>query len=115
MGVDLSLLPFRQSASMAFSHSIIEVSRDYDLYKLIESVGRVPAPDDFRAYVAPLPNGERGYGVVKEDCYGQSLRMVSAKELAAITLPKDTGCRARAAWAYLKELPDDFYVVLFWH
>lgn len=116
MGVDLRLLPFDcDQGDFAFSHTILEVGRDYDLHDKIRKLKSMPVPPKFTSFCGDLENGETGYGVTNETPYGEALEFVLAGHLCAIPLPPDAFYRARAVWAYLKELPPHTKVALYWH
>lgn len=115
MGVDLRLLPFDADGGVNFSHTMMEIGRDYDLHDKIRKLRSMPVPEDFTSFCARGADGETTYGKTLETPYGEPLEFVLAGELSAINLPPDAGHVPRAIWAYLKELPSRTKVALYWH
>lgn len=116
MGVDLRLLPFdADQGDFAYSHTMMEVGRDYDLHGKIRALKSMPVPSDFTSFCARGVDGEPTYGKTSETPYGEQLEYVLAGHLAAIKLPRDAWYGVRAVWAYLKELPPQTKVALYWH
>lgn len=117
MGTDLTLLPVDvMQPVVSFSHSMLGLERRRELWPEVEKVdaehGQL-VPAGFMAYVARRPDGEPGYGMLKEDAYGSPYRMVPAGVLAKIIT--DDHPKNRAVRAYLEALPEDHWIVLHWH
>ena len=66
-------------------------------------------------YMAPRKDGEDGYGDVFIDKYGQRLMWVSADALGKILEVRKDSIKDVAAVAYLKALPAETKVVMYWH
>lgn len=117
MGVDLRLLPFDcDQGDFAFSHTILELGRDYDLHNEIRKLRKMPVPQTFTSFSGRAEGYEDTcYGVTNETPYGEPLEWVLAGELCAIKLSKDAPYKERAIWAYLQHLPPQTKVALYWH
>ena len=103
MGIDLTLLPFECS----YAHVVLPVDRDRELFVRIS---RIPTKriGSISSYLAYDEDGERCYGELDTDPYGNPLRWVQACCLKKCKIPGPVG-------AYLEELNDEHRVVLFWH
>lgn len=116
MGVDLRLLPFDcDQGEFAYSHTLMEVGRNYDLHDKIRRLRSMPVPKGFTSFCARGKDGEPTYGVTLKTPYGEPLEYVLAGELSTIKLPVDTRHGPRAVWAYLNELPPQTKIALYWH
>lgn len=114
MGIDLKLwpAPLANIGSVHTTQVALHLDRDSALFDRVRGVRTVPVPFDWRVYDYFEDTGmER----ITEDAYGEPLTMVFAEKLAAVPLSDDTSCWNRATWAYLRELPPDTPVVLYWH
>lgn len=121
MGLDLKLLPqWRVSPVCDFSHDVIWMARDGELFDLIEKVEReVGVAVDkvgIYSYVATLPNGESGYGRTVETPYGKRMKSVTAKQLkdSLVDYVADDW-KNEAGIAYVNALPDDLLIWLYWN
>ena len=117
MSVDLRLLPFDcDRGDWAYSPTILELGGSYDLHDKIKKLRSMPVPKDFNSFCG-RDEGYDGYcyGKTSETSYGEPLEWVLAGELCAIKLPKDAPYIERAIWAYLKHLPPQTKVALYWH
>ena len=105
MGIDLILLPYDSSF---FSHTVLRVDRDYDLYDAIRDIPSKEVDDNFTSYVSRDDQCEEThYGKTIENPYGQRTAFVLAKDLKRVRIPGPTG-------AYIRELDDDCKVALYW-
>lgn len=104
MGIDLTLMPMNAHASF----TLLPLDRDYDLHDKIQALDSQPIPNGFVAY-----NGA-GFTALPKDAYGDPIRYVLAGALRELAI-NSIHVRNRAAWAYLKELPDDHQIALYWH
>ena len=109
MGVDLKLLPFDCDLEMlSFSHTVLNVRRNYELFERIRALPSIRAPKQFTSYLSRDADYEEPhYGVTTEDPYGDPVRCVLAGDLKTIGIPGPTG-------AYIDALDDDNKVALFW-
>ena len=109
MGVDLKLLPFDCDLEMlSFSHTVLNVVRDYALFDRIKEIPAIRVPRDFTSYLSRDDAYEEPhYGDTTEDPYGDQVRCVLAGDLKTVGIPGPTG-------AYINALDDDNKVALFW-
>ena len=109
MGVDLKLLPFDCDLEvLCFSHTVLNVDRDYALFDRIKEVPSIRVREGFTSYLSrDDAYEETHYGDTTEDPYGDPVRYVLASDLKTIGLPGPTG-------AYIEALDDDNKVALFW-
>lgn len=120
MGVDLKLLPIDyDDGSWGFSHSIIRVERDYELFDQIRDLPKQGhPPENFTSYLSTIPSGsmrgESCYGPTKQDCYGCNLYCVRAGDFANIRLRRGTSKQVRAVLAYVRALDPDTRIVPYW-
>ncbi len=120
MGVDLKLLVThgnrQANAGIAFAHTMIELERRSDLW---EPIGDVESEKAYplSSYVARDADGESCYGRIEKDCYGADIRWVEAGALAKLhdNANVTNNPTNRAAWAFLRELPPDTMIALYWH
>lgn len=118
MGVDLTLLPFREGSF--YSHSLLELSGDNKLWVLIDPIEAKfgeKLPAEFHSYLGEDEHGESCYGITTKHPYGGYVKCMKVKHLLLI---KDheiiqNNRLNRAVWAYLAELPDGWNVALYWH
>ena len=117
MGIDLRLLPFDcDQGALVYSHTILDLGRNCELQREIRKLPALPVPDNFRSFVGREPeyNGIC-YGVTNKTPYGDPLQFVLAGNLCAVDLPKEAGHIEQAIWAYLKCLPHQTKVALYWN
>ena len=109
MGIDLNLLPMMQGISSNFSHEIISLDRNYELFDRIRAIPSLPISDGFACHHASFCHDDvdEGYGDVVEDYYGTRLRYTLAVELKKVNIPGPPG-------AFVHALNDDVPIVLFW-
>jgi hypothetical protein len=112
VGVYLRLLPFdADSDDLHFSHTVLNVRRDEDLWDAVERTGQFPVPDDFNSFLCR--NQEEceatHYGNTVETPYGERLTYTLAKNLKGIAFKPD------AVAAYINALDDDVKVALYWY
>jgi hypothetical protein len=130
MGVDLKLLPLYAKSNIGFNFALtmLELDRRYQLFEQIEKIPTVTLEGTFSTYLARIPDGswqgENAFGVVKEDAYGNKIQFVQAGQLADIMgkwyseLKEEWSqydFHNKAAIAYLKCLPKDHLIGLYWH
>lgn len=123
MGLDLTLLPAYSMTAGDMSLDILRLFEAGDLWDPIEAIESSLVPVGFRSWLALHQStgcrydGERTFGETKTDAYGKRLRMVGAGDL--VKLAEHPAWRAHprnvAALAYLRALPADWPVVLYWH
>lgn len=121
MGLGLRLFPIdhlHQGIS-GFSHNLLELGDiDWDLgAEIKERSRRLPDGHDIMSYLGGTirnghAKGERYYGKLAEDGYGEPYRWLTAKELLPFLKkhwPK------HPITAYVGALPSDNLIVLDWH
>jgi hypothetical protein len=137
MGIDLRLLPceyWREENGRVWgcSHTILDLGRVHrDVHDAFDAMVKphlVPLPEghDVTSYVGAVVSegyykGERIYGALKDDAYGESYKAVAAKHL----LPwlekhfcydgERGGPYQTSIAAYVRALPPDTKIVLDWH
>jgi hypothetical protein len=118
MGLDLTLLPIDIDCKNFFaSHVVLSCERRGDLFEKIKKLPSKKAPKLY-SFLAKGKDGEHCYGVMSgEDPYGDPLWCVEALHLKRLWdhVEVEDNWRNRAAWAYLRQLPSNMKVVLFWH
>lgn len=117
MGVDLRLLPFDcDKGDFAFSHTIIQFNRNYELWDAVENLPQLPVPKSFTSFSGRNEGWDDiSYGETNEDPYGKPIQYTTAGELSSIT---GEGLRTKwdaPTWAYLDALPPETKVALYWH
>lgn len=121
MSIDLKLLIVDgRIGTGGYSHTIIELGQwsEWLDRKLSKKARTIPG-FTLNSYVARIPDGswkdENGYGEVKQTPYGEDLTYVSAKEFVdAVGKEKWEGLGA-AALAYVRALPPDTLIGLYYH
>lgn len=110
MGIDLTLLPFDcDHEYLSFSHNVLQLPRDYNLFDKIRATTQNEVPEGFTSYVSrDDAYEETHYGKTTEDPYGEKVRYTTAGELKKCGIYGPSG-------AYVNELPDENKVALFWH
>lgn len=124
MGVDLTLLipPYENLGDFMTCGSELEIARNGTIFDSISDLQSFPVlPYKFHCYHGdPDTDGERRYGQLTEDPYGDAPRYVKAGALAnrlgrMIHDDPETHRLTRAAAKYLAELSEEWPVVLYWH
>lgn len=121
MGLDLTLMPFYSSGPACnIAHTMIDTLGGYVLHDLIAPIedrhGR-DVPEHFYTFRGRDENDNTCYGITIKTPYGERLKYVQARHLAALAESEEVQSSPlnRAAWAYLKELPPDWRIALYWH
>jgi hypothetical protein len=121
MGLALRLFPIDclHGGSFGYSHTVLELGGlSWDLgAEIRENARRLPDGHNITAHLATRiedgkHEGERCYGRLVNDAYGEPYRWLTAKELLPFLVkhwPK------RPATAYVRALPGDGLIVLDWH
>jgi hypothetical protein len=115
MGVDLRLLPFDyDGGSSAYSHQILTYDGTYDFYDEINKLPQMPVPKSFHTFCSRDEAYEESrYGNTQETPYGERVKFVLAGDL--VKIESGNWPQARATRAFLRELPPETKVALFWH
>ena len=123
MGIDLTLMPLEADLeTVRFSHTLLEMDRDYDLWEKIRNLERLPLHEPETVYTY-LGDGKRtgNTGTEKnstgEDCYGHPWHTATAGDLsrAGHGIVPQLSDRNRAGLVYLQQLDPDTKVILHWH
>ena len=116
MGVDLTLLPLLTPTYWA-SHDVIRVNRCRELWADVLALPQQPIPEPLSCYVAQIANNETGYGNRENSPYGERLCWTTAGALA--TLKDHPAIQDdwinKAVLSYLRTMPEDWPIVLYWH
>lgn len=111
MGFGLRLLPFDADFDdLHFSHTVLDVHRDSNLWRAVNAVEQFPVPDDFMSFSCENQKEyeETHYGNTIETPYGERLTYAIAKNLKGIAFKPD------AVAAYINALDYDVKVALYW-
>jgi hypothetical protein len=121
MGLDLTLAPENYPSSWWLTFDRIRVDRDYRLYSQIAGL-RGTAGYTQVCNPRPIPSNvkvqwyeDEGIKERKTDPYGSPLTYLTAGELLAVALPTNASPWNKGVWAFLKELPPDTRILLWWH
>jgi len=120
MGLDLTVAPIQfHTMDWWLANNRLSFDRNYALFSQIAPIGR--GDGKLVCKPKPLPEGKRldwyadeGCKQVTEDPYGTPLTYVPAAEFRKVK-PKGTNDWNKAILAFLKTLPPDTPVVLWWH
>jgi hypothetical protein len=120
MGLALRLLPIDcLHGSFGFSHNVLELGGlSWDLgAKIRDAARRLPDVHDVTSYLGGRiadgsSKGERCYGKLVDDAYGEPYRWLTAREL--LTFLEDHWPK-HPVTAYVRALPSDGLIVLDWH
>lgn len=123
MGLDLTLIPIdhdsreydtEPSTSWGFGHSLLQMDRDYELFKKFQRLESGDVPADFATFTSRDEACEEPhYGQTQETPYGKPLRCVLAGQLVSVKT-EELSDRNTAVMAYLKALPVNTKVALYW-
>ena len=122
MGLDLTLIPVdSENGTWGFGHSLIDCERRNELFEplleLEKKKGR-DVPEKFNTFRSRDDKYEEShYGPTVDTPYGDPLKCVYVKDL--LPFAEHEGVRDnwknRAVWAYLREMPPDEKIALYWH
>lgn len=117
MGVDLTIAPDRWSLPQGgerdwwLANNRLDLLRNYHLYDQIKALPSSPLEPDttFGWY------GDDGVERETEDAYGNPLRYVRAGDLGTIPDQPDYPAWNRAVLAFVRALPPETRIMLWWH
>lgn len=118
MGLDLRILPV-YNIGADFSTDVISFDRDYPLFDKIARMSKkygIEAQKWIHCYLSTDGEcDEPHYGKTAEDPYGDKLRYLTAKllKVAIYDYRADTP-KNKAVLAFIRELPDDLEIYLYW-
>jgi len=121
MGVDLKLLPVqadgRPYSEFGYSHTVLDLSRRRTLWPAIGALPTTAVPPVFNTYLCRCSDyDDVHYGNTQTTPYGDPLLATTAGDLVTLLNHECVRENAlnRAVWAYLRELPSDQLVALYW-
>ena len=122
MSLDLTLLPVDHDGKLGHAHSMLDCDAGGGIYDAMARLGisekrLTDPPDDFFTFRATGADGEPRYGRTTETPYGEPIRCARIRDLLRLTEePVITESRKnRAVWAWLRAMPPDTKVALYWH
>lgn len=117
MGMDLRLLPFSHDGEngFCFSHAILPTLRDDGIYAAIRRTQQFDVSDKFNSFLSRGSDGKPCYGATTTTPYGDRLTYTSAQEIIKAVEPFKLVGITKAAIDYLRALPANTKVALFWH
>jgi len=119
MGLDLRILP-QYAIGADFSHDILECDGDTEMFDFIKNVekrnGRKVPRNGINSFSGTGEDGEHCYGQTIQTAYGEDMISVQAGELSdALIDYQSESWRNRAVISFIKELPKELEVFLYWH
>lgn len=120
MGLDLKLLPVEGDwEKEGYSQTVLTLEQCPDLFCSLSDFSRQfehPVPAMFNTYLSGLNVRDEHYGNTQKTGTGDPLRMGPVREL--LRFSDHPGVyeepQNRAVWAYLRELPEESMVALYW-
>ena len=112
MGVDLRLHPMKyHTMDWWLGTESFSLDRDYELQFQVKRCASKLIPSTKRVQLYK----DHGVSNTTEDAYGELLRYAEAGELAKCSLSKNASPWNRAAWEFIRNLPPETPVILWWH
>lgn len=123
MGVDLRLLVVDGNLGhWGFAHTVLNLDRDYDLHEAINAMNPQLRPawklSTWAGQIIPdgKYKGERTYGDVESDPYGDPLKYLTSQQVAeAFDRTNNLSPMNKAYAACVKAMPKDTLIGLYWH
>ena len=113
MSLHLTLLPIGGINELITSiHNFLACERDNYLFERIMQIVASPVPPDFKGFYS-TENCDYVYGNVTKDAYDTELTYVLVKDLLKLK-PHPESQTNKAIWAYLKQLPPNGKIALYW-
>lgn len=124
MGLDLALIPIQYHTNLRlwYGGTRIQCDRDYDVFAQIPGChyrgpeyARKPVARSRQLGAVELSTwtGDEGWAHVEEDPYGTPLEYILAGHLAKVNVDKASPWN-QACFAFIRALPKDTPVVLWW-
>lgn len=114
MGIDLRLIIVRdRHREWWLERNTLDLDRDYALHHRIkeaETPKQLPQNVTLSVY-----DEERGLCTTKDDSYGEPLTWIESKAFGSVPIVTEYSNWNRAVITFLKMLPRDIAVVLWWH
>lgn len=120
MGLDLRILPVYDIGA-DFSTDVISFDRDYILFdkiaRMSKKYGIEIGNKGIHCFLSTDGKCDKPhYGKTAEDPYGDKLRYLTARLLKIAMFDYRTESpKNKAVMAFIRELPDDLEVYLYWH
>lgn len=120
MGLNLRILP-QYSQNADFSHDIIDLHRDNDLFEIVskleETRGREVPRNGINTFSGNIEGFEETcYGKTITTPYGDLMKGVLCKDLKSVLAGyKTDSWKNKGFIAFLNELPNDLEIWLYWH
>jgi len=113
MGTDLTLVvnKFGYNDNMPLAYERIRIDRDYDLFDSIKQAGALPLRENRDL----LWYGDDGIEQRTEDPWGAPLTSIRAGILADVMSRHDLSPKNSAVTVYMRALPSDTEIFLWWH
>jgi intein-encoded DNA endonuclease-like protein len=115
MGLNLKLIP-QQKVDSYESNTIIDLKQDYVLFKIIKEIeikSGIPIPKT--GIETWIGDNNDAYGTTKTTPFDDVIKGVFAKDLnKALESYKTKVWKNKAAIAFLKELPKNLQIWLYW-
>ena len=109
MGLDLTLMPLgADNNEWGFSHELLDVPRNRDLFERIMKLPALPVPTKFMTFRSRGDDGEARYGQTQDTPYGEPLLATTMAHLKTCGIPGPHG-------AFVAASPDNQRVALYWH
>ena len=119
MGVELSLLISDGGDEVTDANTVIALGKTpTDLYELVETkLKTTPVTVPIYTLQGRNEEGETIWGPINDTPYGVRLTWTTPEQLLTLSDHPDipTSVRKSAAWAYLRALPEDWPVFLYFH
>lgn len=123
MSLELKFLPIEGAAFAPFARSAVFAGSNVEWFEALEKhalENGESIPKNFTSYFSTVPDGsmegESCYGVMKMSPYGLPLKTLTVKQVLDFLAKKEMKKpAAQAALAYLKCLPADQSIVLYWY
>lgn len=120
MGLDLNLLVSYSPTSTDFANTLISCSREGQFFDILENVQKqhgVEIDNPITSYTGSSKYyDDICFGDTYKTPYGEVIKGVKSKYLkSALENFKPTNYINRATISFIKELPDELIIYLYWH
>ncbi len=113
MSLHLTLLPIGGTNELITSgNNFLTCERDNYLFEQIDQITASTVPPDFKGFYS-TEDCHYVYGSITKDGFDTELTFVLVKELVKLK-PHMQSQTNKAIWAYLKQLPPERKIALYW-